>query len=56
MPRYRIELKITMQEIWEVEAEDEIEAEFHYMENPAAFIFDREEVHSELVKVYKVER
>lgn len=51
--KFRVELRIIVREIWEVEAADEIEAEFHYMENPDAFIFDREETETTVTKVYE---
>jgi hypothetical protein len=37
-----------------VKAEEEREAEFSYMTNPDAFIFDREEVSSELVAAHRI--
>jgi|EndMetStandDraft_6_1072998.scaffolds.fasta_scaffold432538_2 hypothetical protein len=55
MPKYRIELKITVQEIWECEAENQEDAELNWMVKPESFIFDRDEIEQHLVKVYPVE-
>ncbi len=51
LKRYRIEVRVIVREIWEVEAEDEADAEFSYRTNPDAFIFDREDMESDVVKV-----
>ncbi|WAJ29446.1 hypothetical protein [Antarcticirhabdus aurantiaca] len=54
MKKYRVELRVIVREIWEVEAEDASEAELGYITDPDAFIFDREDVESDVVRVYEV--
>lgn len=53
--RYRVKLRIVVEEIWEVEAESPSDAEFNYMTNPDAFLFDREEIESDVIEVRTVQ-